>query len=81
MLGPTPVALVADNVAALFGVRRAGASAWVVCAGVGAGVGLRLGLPGAALTAAARRLSRLCNSDAKKALRAGAGGFLGFRQV
>ena len=50
MLGLMLVALVADNVAALFGARRAGASAWgVFGAGVGALAGLFFGLPGVVL--------------------------------
>ena len=50
MLGLMLVALVADNLAALFGARRAGASAWgVFGAGVGALAGLVFGLPGVVL--------------------------------
>ena len=81
MLGLMLVALVADNVAALFGARRAGASGWgVFGAGVGALAGLVFGLPGVVLGPAVGALvfEYLRNPDAKKALRAGAGGFLGF---
>ena len=81
MLGLMLVALVADNVAALFGARRAGASAWgVFGAGVGALAGLVFGLPGVVLGPAVGALAfeYFRNPDAKKALRAGAGGFLGF---
>jgi hypothetical protein len=72
---------VADNVAALFGARRAGASGWgVFGAGVGALAGLVFGLPGVVLGPAVGALvfEYFRNPDAKKALRAGAGGFLGF---
>ena len=81
MLALMMVALIADNLAALFGARRAGASAWgVFGAGVGALAGLVFGLPGVILGPAVGALvfEYLRNPDAKKALRAGAGGFLGF---
>ena len=81
MLALMLVALVADNVAGLFGARRAGASGWgVFGAGVGAFAGLVLGLPGIVLGPAIGALAfeYFGNPDAKRALRAGAGGLLGF---
>ena len=81
MLGLTLFAMVADNLATLFGARRAGASGWgVFGAGVGALAGLFFGLPGVVLGPAVGALAfeYFRNPDAKKALRAGAGGFLGF---
>jgi uncharacterized protein len=81
MLALMLVALVADNVAGLFGARRAGASGWgVFGAGVGAFAGLFLGLPGIILGPAIGALAfeYLRNPDARRALRAGAGGLLGF---
>ena len=81
MLGLTLMAMVADNIAALFGARRAGASAWgVFGAGIGALAGLVFGLPGVVLGPALGALTfeYVRNPDAKKALRAGVGGFLGF---
>jgi uncharacterized protein YqgC (DUF456 family) len=75
------VALVADNVAALVGARRAGASAWgVLGAGLGALVGLAFGLPGVILGPAigALALEYLKNPDVKRAGKAGLGGLLGF---
>lgn len=81
MLALMLVALVADNVAGLFGARRAGASGWgVFGAGIGAFVGLFLGLPGIILGPAIGALTfeYLRNPDARRALRAGAGGLLGF---
>jgi uncharacterized protein YqgC (DUF456 family) len=81
MLALMLVALVADNVAGLFGARRAGASGWgVFGAGVGAFAGLFLGLPGIILGPAIGALTfeYLRNPDARRALRAGAGGLLGF---
>ncbi len=81
MLGLALFAMVADNLATLFGARRAGASGWgVFGAGVGALAGLFLGLPGVVLGPAVGALAfeYFRNPDAKKALRAGAGGFLGF---
>ena len=81
MLGLTLVALIADNVAGLLGARRAGASGWgVFGAGVGALGGLFFGLPGVifgpAVGALAFEYAR--NPDAKKAVRAGIGGLVGF---
>jgi uncharacterized protein YqgC (DUF456 family) len=81
MLALTLVALVADNVAGLFGARKAGASGWgVFGAGVGALAGLFLGLPGVILGPALGALvfEYARNPDAKQAMRAGAGGLLGF---
>lgn len=81
MLGLTLFAMVADNLATLFGARRAGASGWgVFGAGVGALAGLVFGLPGVVLGPAVGALvfEYFRNPDAKRALRAGAGGFLGF---
>ncbi len=81
MLAVMLVALVADNVAGLFGARRAGASAWgVLGAGVGAIGGLFFGLPGVILGPAVGALAfeYARNPDAKRAMRAGAGGLLGF---
>lgn len=81
LLGLMFIALVADNVAGLFGARKAGASAWgVFGAGVGALAGLFLGLPGVILGPAVGALAfeYMRNPDAKRAMRAGAGGLLGF---
>ena len=81
MLGLMMVALIADNVAGIFGARRAGASGWgVFGAGVGAVVGIFFGLPGVILGPAAGALAfeYFRNPDARKAVRAGLGGLLGF---
>jgi uncharacterized protein YqgC (DUF456 family) len=81
MLALTLVALVADNVAGLLGARKAGASAWgVFGAGVGALAGLFLGLPGVILGPALGALvfEYARNPDARRAMRAGVGGLLGF---
>lgn len=75
------VALIADNVASLFGARKAGASGWgVFGAGVGALVGLAFGLPGIILGPAIGALAfeYLKNPDLKRAGRAGLGGLFGF---
>jgi uncharacterized protein YqgC (DUF456 family) len=77
----TLVAMVADNVAGMFGVRRAGASGWgVFGAGVGAVVGLPLGLPGVMLGPAVGALAfeYLKNPDLKRAGKAGLGGLFGY---
>lgn len=71
----------ADNVAALFGARRAGASGWGVAgAAVGVLVGLPFGLPGIvagpAIGAFAAELLR--NPDLRRAGMAGLGGLAGF---
>jgi hypothetical protein len=81
LLGLMFIALVADNVAGLFGARKAGASAWgVFGAGIGALAGLFLGLPGVILGPAVGALAfeYMRNPDARRAMRAGAGGLLGF---
>lgn len=75
------VGSLADNVAALFGARKAGASAWGVA---GAGIGMLLGIPfglpgiilGPAIGAFALEFAR--NPDLKKAGWAGLGGMAGF---
>jgi uncharacterized protein YqgC (DUF456 family) len=75
------IALVADNVAGLFGARRAGASGWgVFGAGLGAVVGLLFGLPGVILGPAVGALAfeYLKNPDLKRAGKAGLGGLFGF---
>lgn len=77
----TAVAMVADNVAGLFGARRAGASGWgVLGAGVGALAGLPFGLPGIILGPAIGALGfeLLKNADLRRAARAGVGGLVGF---
>lgn len=81
MLALTVVGSLADNVAALFGARRAGASGWGVAgAGLGMLLGLPLGLPGIVLGPAvgafAFELAR--NPDLKRAGMAGLGGVAGF---
>jgi uncharacterized protein YqgC (DUF456 family) len=81
MLALTLVAMIADNVAGIFGARRAGASGWgVVGAGVGALVGLPFGLPGVILGPAVGALAfeYMKNPDLKRAGKAGLGGLLGF---
>jgi uncharacterized protein YqgC (DUF456 family) len=81
MLAVTVVAMVADYLAALVGARKAGASAWgVFGAGVGALVGLFFGLPGVILGPALGALAfeYVRNPDARRAMRAGAGGLAGF---
>jgi len=81
MLALTVAGSIADNVATLFGARRAGASWWGV-AGAGAGmlVGLVFGLPGIivgpAVGAFAFEYAR--NPNLKQAGWAGAGGVFGF---
>lgn len=75
------VGSLADNVAALFGARKAGASAWGVA---GAGIGMLLGIPfgipgiilGPAVGAFALEFAR--NPDLRKAGWAGLGGMAGF---
>lgn len=75
------VGSLADNVAALFGARKAGASAWGV---TGAAIGMLLGLPfgipglvlGPAVGAFALEFAR--NPDLRKAGWAGLGGMAGF---
>jgi uncharacterized protein YqgC (DUF456 family) len=77
----TLIAMVADNVAGMFGAKRAGASGWgVFGAGVGALVGLPLGLPGVILGPAVGALAfeYLKNPDLARAGKAGLGGLLGY---
>lgn len=77
----TAVAMIADNIAGLFGARRAGASGWgVFGAGVGALVGLPFGLPGIILGPAIGALGfeYLKNADVRRATKAGLGGLFGF---
>jgi uncharacterized protein YqgC (DUF456 family) len=81
MLALTLVAMIADNVAGIFGARRAGASGWgVFGAGVGALVGIPFGLPGVILGPAVGALAfeYMKNPDLKRAGKAGLGGLLGF---
>ncbi len=81
LAGVMMVALVADNVASLFGARRAGASGWgVFGAGVGAVVGLAFGLPGVILGPAVGALAfeYMKNPNLARAGKAGLGGLLGF---
>lgn len=73
--------LIADNIAGLFGARRAGASGWgVFGAGVGALVGLAFGLPGVILGPAVGALAfeYLKNPDFSRASKAGLGALFGF---
>ena len=73
--------MVADNVAAIFGARRAGASGWgVFGAGVGALLGLPLGLVGVIIGPAVGALvfEYFRNPDLRRAGRAGVGGLFGF---
>ena len=77
----TLIAMVADNVAGMFGAKRAGASGWgVFGAGVGALVGLPFGLPGVILGPAIGALAfeYMKNPDLARAGKAGLGGLLGF---
>lgn len=81
MLALTVVGSLADNVAALFGARKAGASGWGVAgAGLGMLLGLPLGLPGIVLGPAvgAFALELARNPDLKRAGLAGLGGVAGF---
>jgi len=75
------IAMIADNIAGLFGARRAGASGWgVFGAGVGALIGIPFGLPGIILGPAIGALGfeYLKNSDLRRAGKAGLGGLFGF---
>ena len=77
----TVIGSLADNVATLFGARKAGASGWGVAgAAIGMLVGLAFGLPGIivgpALGAFAFELLR--NPDLRRAGKAGLGGLFGF---
>jgi uncharacterized protein YqgC (DUF456 family) len=77
----TLIAMVADNVAGMFGAKRAGASGWgVFGAGVGALVGLPFGLPGVILGPAIGALAfeYMKNPDLARAGKAGLGGLFGF---
>lgn len=77
----TAVGLIADNVAGLFGARRAGASGWgVFGAGVGALVGIPFGLPGIIFGPAIGALGfeYMKNTDVRRAAKAGVGGLFGF---
>lgn len=77
----TLVGSLADNVAALFGARKAGASAWGVGgAAVGMLAGVPFGLPGIILGPAvgAFALEYLRAPDVRKAGLAGVGGLAGF---
>jgi hypothetical protein len=77
----TIVGSLADNVATLFGARKAGASGWGVAgAGVGMLVGLAFGLPGIVIGPAlgAFLFELLRNPDLKRAGWAGLGGLFGF---
>lgn len=77
----TLVGSLADNVAALFGARKAGASAWGVGgAAVGMLAGVPFGLPGIILGPAvgAFALEYLRTPDVRKAGLAGVGGLVGF---
>lgn len=81
MMALMMLALVADNVAGMFGARKAGASGWGVAgAGVGALLGLPFGLPGIILGPAVGALAfeYLKNPDMRRAGRAGLGGLFGF---
>lgn len=81
MMALMMLALVADNVAGMFGARKAGASGWGVAgAGVGALLGLPFGLPGIVLGPAVGALAfeYLKNPDMRRAGRAGLGGLFGF---
>src|SRR4029450_9234601 len=77
----TLVAMVADNVAGMFGAKRAGASGWgVFGAGVGALVGLPFGLPGVILgpVIGALAFEYMKNPHPAPAGKAGLGGLFGF---
>lgn len=79
--GIAAVGLIADNVAGLFGAKRAGASGWgIFGAGLGALFGIPLGLPGIILGPAIGALAfeYLKNTDLRRAAKAGLGGLLGF---
>lgn len=81
MLAVTIAALVVDHIAGIVGARKAGASGWgVFGAAVGAVFGLFFGLPGVILGPAIGALAfeYLRNPDARRALKAGAGGLAGF---
>jgi len=75
------VGSLADNVATLFGARKAGASGWGVAgAAIGMLAGIPFGLPGIVLGPAvgAFALEFARNPDVRRAATAGLGGFVGF---
>jgi len=77
----TLVGSLADNVASLFGARKAGASAWGVAgAAIGMLAGIPFGIPGIILGPAvgAFALEYLRTPDLRKAGLAGVGGLTGF---
>jgi uncharacterized protein YqgC (DUF456 family) len=81
LLALTVVGSLADNVATLFGARKAGASGWGVAgAGLGMLLGLAFGLPGIIIGPAlgAFVLEYVRNPDLRKAGWAGLGGLFGF---
>lgn len=80
MLVLTVIGSLADNVAALFGARRAGASTWgVTGAAIGMLVGIPLGVPGIIVGSAigAFVLEFARNPDVRRAGKAGVGGVVG----
>lgn len=81
MLLITLAAVAVDHVAGVLGARKAGASGWgVFGAALGAVAGLFFGLPGVILGPAIGALTfeYLRNPDARRAIKAGAGGLVGF---
>ena len=81
LLGLMLVGTVVDNLAALFGARKAGASGWgVFGAGLGALLGLPLGIVGVIVGPAvgAMAFEYVRNPNLKQAGRAGLGGLFGF---
>lgn len=75
------VAMIADNIAGLFGARRAGASGWgVFGAGIGALFGIPFGPAGIILGPAIGALGfeYMKNADFRRAAKAGLGGLFGF---
>ncbi len=81
LLALTVAGSLADNLAALAGARRAGASAWGVAgAGLGALAGIPFGIPGLILGPAigAFALEFAKNPDLRRAGLAGLGGLAGF---
>ena len=77
----TVIGSLADNVATLFGARKAGASGWGVAgAAVGMLVGLPFGLPGIILGPAVGAFvaELVRNPDLRRAGMAGLGGLFGF---
>ena len=81
ILGLAVVGSVADNIATLFGARKAGASGWGVAgAGIGMLAGIPFGVPGIILGPAvgAFALEYFRNPNLRTAGMAGLGGFAGF---